>query len=130
MEKEIIKTEEVHKIFVEYFTPDDNGKIIVQTRKFTKEDKADFFINTLPERGIKDCSKKVITKISFKEHEWENVIDMVREAIKNGGSKVVIKRRIKPYEKEIFSNMGLNILIPEPEQFEISWLDATKIKNI
>ena len=130
MEKEIIKTEEVHKIFVEYFTPDDNGKIIVQTRKFTKEDKADFFINTLPERGIKDCSKKVITKISFKEHEWENVIDMVREAIKNGESKVVIKRRIKPYEKEIFSNMGLNILIPEPEQFEISWLDATKIKNI
>ena len=130
MEKEIIKTEEVHKIFVEYFTPDDNGKIIVQTRKFTKEDKADFFINTLPERGIKDCSKKVITKISFKEHEWENVIDMVREAIKNGESKVVIKRRIKPYEKEIFSNMGLNILIPEPEQFEISWLDVTKIKNI
>lgn len=130
MEKEIIKTEEVHKIFVEYFTPDDNGKIIVQTRKFAKEDKADFFINTLPERGIKDCSKKVITKISFKEHEWENVIDMVREAIKNGESKVVIKRRIKPYEKETFSNMGLNILIPEPEQFEISWLDATKIKNI
>lgn len=130
MEKEIIKTEEVHKIFVEYFTPDDNGKIIVQTRKFTKEDKADFFINTLPERGIKDCSKKVITKISFKEHEGENVIDMVREAIKNGESKVVIKRRIKPYEKEIFSNMGLNILIPEPEQFEISWLDAAKIKNI
>lgn len=130
MEKEIIKTEEVHKVFVEYFTPDDNGKITVQTRKFTKEDKANFFINTLPERGVKDCSKKVITKISFKEREWENVIDMVREAIKNGESKVVIKRRIKPHEKETFSNMGLNILIPDPEQFELFWLDATKIKNI
>ena len=67
MEKEIIKTEEVHKVFVEYFMPDDSGKITVQTRKFTKEDKADFFINTLPERGVKDCSKKVITKISFKD---------------------------------------------------------------
>ena len=130
MEKEIIKTEEVHKVFVEYFTPDDNGKITVQTRKFTKEDKADFFINTLPERGVKDCSKKVITKISFKEREWENVIDMVREAIKKGESKVVIKRRIKPHEKEMFSDMGLKILIPGPEQFELFWLDATKIKNI
>ena len=130
MEKEIIKTEEVHKVFVEYFTPDDNGKITVQTRKFTKEDKANFFINTLPERGVKDCSKKVITKISFKEREWENVIDMVREAIKIGESKVVVKRRIKPHEKETFSNMGLSILIPGPEQFELFWLDATKIKNI
>lgn len=130
MEKEIIKTEEVHKVFVEYFTPDDSGKITVQTRKFTKEDKADFFINTLPERGIKDCSKKVITKISFKEREWENVLDMVREAIKNGESKVVIKRRIKPHEKEIFNNMGLSILIPNPEQFELSWHDTTRIKNI
>lgn len=130
MEKEIIKTEEVHKVFVEYFTPDDNGKITVQTRKFTKEDKADFFINTLPERGVKDCSKKVITKISFKEREWESVIDMVREAIKKGESKVVVKRRIKPHEKETLSNMGLNILIPGPEQFELFWLDATKIKNI
>jgi hypothetical protein len=130
MEKEIIKTEEVHKVFVEYFTPDDSGKITVQTRKFTKEDKADFFINTLPERGVKDCSKKVITKISFKEREWENVIDMVREAIKNGESKVVVKRRIKPREKERLRDMGLNILIPGPEQFEVSWLDITKIKNI
>lgn len=130
MEKEIIKTEEVHKVFVEYFTPDDNGKITVQTRKFIKEDKADFFINTLPERGVKDCSKKVITKISFKEREWENVLDMVREAIKNGESKVVIKRRIKPREKETFSDMGFSILIPGPEQFELFWLDPTKIKNI
>lgn len=130
MEKEIIKSEEVHKVFVEYFTPDDNGKITVQTRKFTKEDKADFFINTLPERGVKDCSKKVITKISFKEREWENVIDMVKEAIKKGESKVVVKRRIKPREKETFSDMGLNILIPDPEQFELFWLDSTKIKNI
>lgn len=130
MEKEIIKTEEVHKVFVEYFTPDDSGKITVQTRKFTKEDKANFFINTLPERGVKDCSKKVITKISFKEREWESVLDMVREAIKNGESKVVIKRRIKPREKETFRDMGLKILIPGPEQFELFWLDATKIKNI
>ena len=130
MVKEIIKTEEVHKVFVEYFTPDDNGKITVQTRKFTKEDKADFFISTLPERGVKDCSKKVITKISFKEREWENVVDMVREAIKRGESKVVIKHKIKPHEKETFSNLGLSILIPGPEQFELFWLDATKIKNI
>jgi hypothetical protein len=55
---------------------------------------------------------------------------MDKEAIKNGESKVVIKRRIKPHEKETFSNMGLNILIPDPEQFELLWLDATKIKNI
>ena len=130
MKKEIIKTEEIHKVFVEYFTTDDNGKITVQTRKFTKEDKANFFIDTLPERGVKDCSKKVITKISFMERELESVIDMVREAIKRGESKVVIKRRIKPQEKETFSNMGLSILIPGPEQFELFWLDATKIKNI
>lgn len=130
MEKEIIRAEEVHKVFVEYFTPDDNGKITVQTRKFTKEDKADFFINTLPERGVKDCSKKVITKISFKEREWESVTDMVREAIKNGESKVVVNRRIKPRDKETSKDMGLNILITGPEQFELSWLDATKVKNI
>ena len=129
MEKEVVRKEEVHKVFVEYFTPDDSGKITVQTRKFTKEDKADFFINTLPDRGVNDCSKKVITKISFKEREL-GVIDMVREAIKNGESKVIIKRRIKPHEKETFSNMGLSILIPGPEQFELFWLDATKIKNI
>lgn len=129
MEKKIIKTEEVHKVFVEYFTPDDDGKITVQTRKFTKEDKANFFINTLPERGVMDCSKKVITKISFEEREC-SVIDMVREAIENGESKVVINRRIKPHEKETFSNIGLSILVKGPEQFEISWLDATKIKNI
>lgn len=130
MEKEIIKTEEIHKVFVEYFTTDGNGKITVQTRKFTKEDKANFFIDTLPERGVKDCSKKVITKISFRERELESIIDMVREAIKRGESKVVVKRRIKPHEKETFSNMGLSILIPSPEQFELFWLDATKIKNI
>lgn len=130
MEKEIIKTEEIHKVFVEYFTPDDSGKITVQTRKFTKEDKADFFINTLPERGVKDCSKKVITKISFKEREWESVIDMVKEAIKKGESRIIIKRRIKPREKEMFRDMGLSILIPGPEQFELFWLDSTEIKNI
>ena len=130
MEKEILKTEEIHKVFVEYFTPDDNGKITIQTRKFTKEDKADFFINTLPERGVKDCSKKVITKISFREREWDNVVDMVREAIKNGESKVIIKHRIKPCDKETLKDMGLNILDLNPEQFEISWLDTTKIKNI
>ena len=129
MEKEVVRKEEVHKVFVEYFTPDDSGKITVQTRKFTKEDKADFFINTLPDRGVNDCSKKVITKISFKEREL-GVIDMVREAIKNGESKVIIKRRIKPHEKETFSNMGLSILIPGPEQFELYWSGATKIKNI
>lgn len=129
MEKEIVKTEEVHKIFVEYFAPDDNGKITVQTRKFSNEDKANFFINTLPERGVNDCSKKVITKISFKKREI-SVIDMVKDAIKRGESKVIIKRRIKPREKEMFKDMGLYILIPGPEQFELFWLDATKIKNI
>lgn len=130
MEKEIIKTEEIHKVFVEYFTPDEDGKITVQTRKFTKEDKADYFINTLPQRGVKDCSKKVISKITFAEREWENIIDMVREAIKKGENKVSIKRRIKPHEKEMFSNMGLTILIPGPEQFDLVWFDPNKIKNI
>lgn len=129
MEKEIIKTEKIHKVLIEYFMPDDNGEITVQTRKFTKEDRADFFAKTLIERGVKKFHKKIFIDGSLEEREC-SVADMVREAIKNGRSKVVVKRRIKPCEKEMFSDMGLNILIPDSEQFELFWSDATKIKNI
>ena len=129
MEKEVIKTERVHKVLIEYFMPNDNGEITIQTRKFAKEDRADFFAKTLIERGIKKFHKKIFIDGSLEEREC-SVLDTIRKAIKNGESKVIIKRRIKPHEKETFSNMGLSILIPGPEQFELFWADATKIKNI
>ena len=129
MEKEIIKTEKVRKIIIEYFALDDNGTITIQTRKFTKEDRADFFAKTLFERGVKNFHKKIFIDGSLEEREY-SVLDIVREAIKNGESKVIIKHRIKPCDKETLKDMGLSILTINPEQFEISWLDVTKIKNI
>ena len=129
MEKEIIKTEKVRKIIVEYFALDDNGTITIQTRKFTKEDRADFFTKTLFERGEKNFHKKIFIDGSLEEREY-SVLDIVREAIKNGESKVILKHRIKPCAKETLKDTRFNILTLNPEQFEISWLDATKIKNI
>lgn len=123
MEREFIKSEEIHKIFVEYFTHDENGMVQVQTRKFTNEDKADYFIGTLPQRGVTDCSKKVISKIAFHEREYENILDMVKAAAQSGRYSVSICRQIKPHEKELFRDLGLIICNETRDSFKLAWTD-------
>lgn len=53
------------KILVQWIEVMPDGSPIIQTRKYNNENKADSFIETLPARGVLNCTKKVTETIGF-----------------------------------------------------------------
>ena len=112
------KVERVHKVFIEYFTHDENQNVNVQTRVFRDESKADYFTNTLPYRGVSECSKKVITKCSFRQR---SVKEIILNAHNNNHTEVVLYSDLTPSQKEELLGAGFEVRQLEPKQTKVIW---------
>lgn len=60
--KKISKTK---KVLIQWIEVMPDGSPTIQTRKYTNEVKADAFVESLPLRGITNCTKKVTETIGF-----------------------------------------------------------------
>ena len=59
------KISKAQKILVQWIEVMPDGNPIIQTRKYNNESRADSFIETLPTRGVTNCTKKVTETIKF-----------------------------------------------------------------
>lgn len=59
------KISKAQKILVQWIEVMPDGSPAIQTRKYNNEFKADSFIETLPARGITNCTKKITETIGF-----------------------------------------------------------------
>ena len=59
------KISKAQKILVQWIEVMPDGSPTIQTRKYNNEVKADTFIETLPTRGVTNCTKKITETIGF-----------------------------------------------------------------
>lgn len=53
------------KILIQWIEMMPDGSLVIQTRKYNDEEKADRFVDTLPERNVTTCTKKTTETINF-----------------------------------------------------------------
>lgn len=128
MEKQYIRKEKTKKIFIEYFTIDDSGKISVQSRKFNDINKAYYFVDTLPQRGVLEGNIKIIIDFSF-EPDTKDIKNVISSCIEKGGNSLKIQRLISASDKETLTNAGFEVSISK-DLTEISWNNPKIINNL
>lgn len=108
----------VSKVYIEWFTHDENQKPIVQTRIFRDESKADYFRATLPYRGIFNHSKKVITKT---ECIQRSIKEIILNAHNNNHTEVVLYSDLTASQKEELLGAGFEVKQLESKQTKVLW---------